>query len=349
MHVLVTGASGNLGTALLRSLSARRPDWAVTGLCRRPPDASVAPYASASWVSCDLTDPGAAATLTGLMRGADAVVHLAWAIQPSHDEQRMAKVNLEGTRRVLDAARAAGVGQVVHASSVGAYRAAPDKRHVREDWPVEPVPTSLYSRHKVAAEQMLDELEAAGGPVVTRMRPGLVLQGAAGSEIARYFVGSALLTPVLGRLPLVPLPRGLLASAVHADDVGDAVVTMLDARAGGAFNLAADDALTAELLARALGGRLVPVPPALVRRGMDLSWRARLQPTDVGWFDLAMTSPMLDAGRARSELGWRPGRSVDSALRELVRGMSAGAGTASPALQPRGIRDLLPERVRQRV
>lgn len=360
MQVVVTGASGNVGTALLRALRQQRPDWTVTGLCRRPPAASTPPYDSARWVALDLTAPTAARQLVAVMHGADAVVHLAWAIAPSHDPGFMTRVNVEGSRRVARAARAAGVSHLVHASSVGAYRGVPErgpaKRPVGEDWPSTGIPSSLYSRHKVAVERLLDDIEASGSrigggpvPAVARIRPGLILQSAAGSEVARYFVGSALPTFLLGRLPVVPVPPGIAASAVHSEDVADAVVRILDTKAVGAFNLAADDVLTAQGLAAALGGRLVSVPAGLARAAVDLSWRIRLQPTDAGWLDMALSSPLLDSGRAARELGWQPAHSAQEALLDVITGMASGSGTGSPAMAPRSfVRDLLPNRLRMR-
>ena len=82
LKVAITGASGNLGTALLRRLT--EPDAGVAeirGLARRrPPD--VAPYSGVTWHLTDLGEPDSEATLAEFMDGADAVVHLAWALQP---------------------------------------------------------------------------------------------------------------------------------------------------------------------------------------------------------------------------------------------------------------------------
>ena len=76
MRVLVTGASGNIGTALLAALRAAQPAWEVSALCRRPPTATP-PYDVAEWHSLDLLDPRAPEVLPRLLDGADAVVHLA--------------------------------------------------------------------------------------------------------------------------------------------------------------------------------------------------------------------------------------------------------------------------------
>ena len=81
MRVVITGASGNVGTALLRRLG---PEHEVVGVCRRPPTGGP-PYAGVAWHALDLAGPDVEAALRPLMRGADAVVHLAWGFQPSPD------------------------------------------------------------------------------------------------------------------------------------------------------------------------------------------------------------------------------------------------------------------------
>ncbi|RZS82746.1 nucleoside-diphosphate-sugar epimerase [Motilibacter rhizosphaerae] len=339
MRVVVTGASGNVGTALLRALARERPEWRVTGIARRPPHPEAGPpYDRVRWVSLDLASPDAVSGLRYALEGADAVVHLAWAIQPSHQPAVMAAVNLDGTRHVVEAVLAAGVPHLVHASSLGTYAPVPrgrtPKPRVDESWPATGVPASLYSRHKAVAERLLDGVE---GPVVARIRPGLVLQPVAGSEIGRYFLGPLAAGIRLARagLPVVPLPREMVADAVHADDVADALVRILDQRAGGAFNLAAEDPLSPPVIAEALRARWVPVPYTVLRGVLSASWYARVQPTDTGWLDLARAVPLLDTGRARSELGWAPRHTAREALLALTAAMSAGRGGRSPVLEPR--------------
>ena len=114
-------------------------------------------------------------------------MHLAWGFQPSHREDYLEELGVGGTRRVIEAATAAGVRHLVHMSSVGAYSPKRDDQPVDETWPTGGVRTSMYSRHKSAAERLLDQLEGGGSDlVVTRMRPGIVGQRSAGSALLRY-------------------------------------------------------------------------------------------------------------------------------------------------------------------
>jgi nucleoside-diphosphate-sugar epimerase len=327
MTVVITGASGNVGTALRQVLSERGIDW--VGVCRRPPEAGP------EWVSLDLTEPAAVPRLAAVFAGATAVVHLAWVIQPVRDEAFMHRVNVDGTRNVLEAIGRAEVPHLVHASSLGAY--GPGTGPVTEQWPVTGIATSAYSRQKVAAERMIDSWSATRpNQLVTRLRPTLIGQAAAAAEIAEYFLGGWLPPAVIRTarrgLPVLAIPRGLRLQFVHAVDVATAAVEAIERRAGGAFNLAAEP-LDAAGLARLLDARAVELPARLVRPVVNALYRAHVIPVSVGWYDLALRGPLLDSTRAREVLDWRPTRTSAEVGRELVDALSVGQSGPTPALQ----------------
>lgn len=331
MRVVVTGASGNVGTSLLRALAGDEAVTSVVGLARRRPGIEMA---KTTWATADV----AADDLTGHFRGADVVVHLAWLIQPSHDPFAMWRTNVVGTERVLAAASEAGVGALVCASSVGAYSPGPKDRQVDEGWPTHGVTTSSYSRDKAYQERLLDLFERDHpGVRVVRLRPALTFKREAASEIRRFFLGP-LAPGSLARaaaIPVVPKVKRLRTQAVHADDVGEAYRLAVTGDARGPFNLAADPVLDADALAALLDARPVRVPAGLLKAGAAATWRLHLQPVSPGWLDLALQSPLLDAGRARAELGWQPRRSATQALEELLAGLREGAGADTPPLDPK--------------
>ncbi len=350
MKILVTGASGNVGTALRRRLAAEDVD--VLALARRTPRDGAAP-AGATWHSLDLGQRDAAERLAPLLDGVDAVVHCAWRIQPSHDEAALRDVNLGGSAAVLEAMTGATTadGSPLHlvvVSSVGTYAAGPTdadgrKEEVDESWPTTGIGTSLYSRQKAEVERMIDAAQAReGSPTVTRVRPGLVLQGDAGAEIARYFLGPLVpVSPLLRGVraagpPALPLPREMQVPVVHADDLADALWRSARERLVGGVNVAAHDHLDADNLARAFGARRsTGLPVAVLRAAAGLTWRLRLQPTDPGWVDLAARTPLLSTDRARTDLGWEPRTSAVEALEQLLSGMVDGGGAATPPLRAR--------------
>ena len=340
MRIAITGASGNLGSALLRALSGSGHE--LVGLVRRPPQSSTEPFGSVTWHSVDLTEDSDVPKLREGVRGADAVVHLAWGFQPSHRLDYLEELGVGGTRRVSEAVAAEGVPHLVHLSSIGAYSARRDTRPVTEDYPTDGIPSSPYSRHKSAAERLLDAFSAQHPEVtVTRLRPGIVGQRAAGSALLRYALPGILPAKLLRLIPVLPLDRRVLIPMVHADDVADALVRIVDRTAPGAFNLSAEPVLTVEHIAAALGARHVHVPAKVVRAAGAAAWRARLEQVDPGWLDLAHHVPLLDSSRAERELGWTPTRDAVSVLEEVVDGMVNRSSDASPPLRLRSVRDNL--------
>jgi UDP-glucose 4-epimerase len=175
MRVVVVGASGNTGTAVLRRLARADEVSAVSGVARRVPAGTVrAPYDVADWHGIDIGGPDAVASLTDVFAGAGVVIHLAWQIQPSHDRAALRRTNVAGTRQVAEAAVRASVPALVVASSVGAYAPAPKSERVSEQWPVSGVPGSTYSRDKADQEAVLDEVVRDTPDLrVVRLRPGV--------------------------------------------------------------------------------------------------------------------------------------------------------------------------------
>ena len=330
MRVVVVGASGNVGTSVLRSLAAEPAVDSVLGVCRRLPGLRLT---KVEWQSADV----ASSPLEPLFRGADAVVHLAWLIQPGRDQQTVRAVNVHGSERVFRAVVAAGVPTLVYASSVGAYGRGPKDIRVDEGWPASGIPTSFYSRHKAEVETLLDDLEAEH-PVlrVVRLRPGLIFKRDAASGIRRLFAGPLLPNALVrrGLIAAVPDVPRLAFQAVHSHDVGEAYRLALMGDVRGAFNIAAEPVLDARELARALGARPVPVPARALRAGAALSYALRLQPSEPGWVDMGLGVPLMDMTRARDELGWTPRSSATDALLELLDGLRHGAGIDTPPLEP---------------
>jgi UDP-glucose 4-epimerase len=330
MRVVVVGASGNVGTSVLHSLARDEQVESILGVARRQPALQ---WPKATWASADVTRDD----LVPLLRGADCVVALAWLIQPSRDLDTLRATNVDGSRRIFEAAAAAGVPALAYASSVGAYSEGPKDRAVDESWPTEGVETSFYSRHKAEVERILDGFESEHSDMrVVRLRPGLIFKREAASEIRRYFAGPFLPSPLVrkGLVPVVPDVPRLRFQAVHSYDVGEAFRLAVTRDVRGAFNVAAEPVLDPDRLATLLDARKLALPAAALRRAADLTWRLRLQPSPSGWVDMALAVPLMDTARARSELGWQPQRTSERALLDLIAGIRDSAGADTPPLDP---------------
>jgi UDP-glucose 4-epimerase len=293
----------------------------VVGLARRRPSWSLD---KVTWQAGDV----ASTDLTTLLRGADAVVHTAWLIQPSHDPRELWRTNVIGSERVIAAVEAAKVPVLVHMSSVGAYSPAPRGQQVDETWPTAGIPELGYSWQKAYVERSLEALEERCAWLrVARLRPALIFKRASARHVRRLFLGKAfprrLVSPELVRRALERSPVPL--QVVHADDVAAAVHAVLRRDVVGPFNLATEPIL----------GRAAPSGTAVLAAARALAavtWRARLQPAEPGWIELAGSVPLMASDRARAELAWTPKHDARSTLRELLAGLRDDATGPTPPL-----------------
>lgn len=331
--VVVTGATGNVGTSVVRRL-AEDPDVAsVHGLARRIPNLSPP---KTEWTAVDLSSEQA--DLAAVVRGADAVVHLAWAFQPTHDPAATWRTNVLGSLRVFEAVAAAQVPVLVHASSVGAYSPGPKDRAVDESWPTHGWPDAAYCREKAYLERVLDTFERDRPQTrVVRMRPAFLFKRESASEQRRIFGGRFLPGPLARPelLPFLPDVPGLRMQALHTDDAAEAYRLALRTDVRGPFNLAAEPVVDARLLGQMFGAQPVRLPRTAARTAIAAAWNLHLLPASPHLFDAVLRLPLMDCTRARVELGWHPEHTAPEVLEEFLLGMRAGAGEATEPLRGR--------------
>jgi UDP-glucose 4-epimerase len=330
MRVTVVGATGNVGTSVLRSLIADPAVDSIVGIARRAPAMRLD---KVEWVAADVVT----SDLVPIFRGSHAVIHLAWVIQPSHDRTLTKAVNQDGSQRVFAAVADAEVPALIYASSSGAYSPGPKEHGVDESWPTNGISTSFYSVDKATVESMLDSFQNEHPEArVVRLRPSLIFKREAGAEIRRLFAGP-LLPSILVQdrfLRLITDVPDLRFQCVHSHDIGDAyrLAAVTDAR--GAYNLASDPILDPPKLSEMFGARLMRVSPRLIKAAADLTWRLHLQPSPRGWVDMGLEAPIMDTKRARVDLGWEPHYTSQEALLDLMDGLRHNAGMATPPLDP---------------
>ena len=328
MKVVVVGATGNVGTSVVEALAADPAVTEIVGVARRAPS-SWNPVKT-RFEAADARSPEVAQHL----HGADAVVLLVWAFQPTHQPLTTWDMNVLGSINVLQAAADAGVATVVYGSSLAAYSPGPGQ-HVDESWPTHSMPTAAYGREKAYLERYLDAFELRHPEIrVVRLRPCFIFKRSSASEQRRIFAGPlvprALLRP--GRLPVLPLPAGLRFQAMHGDDAGQAYRLALLSDARGAYNVATDPVIDAAELGKLLEARALRVPKQAFSAAMAGAWRLRLIPADESLLKMFLSLPTLDSSRIRAELGWQPRYSGADALREVMEAMAEGAGGPTPPL-----------------
>jgi UDP-glucose 4-epimerase len=325
--VAVTGVSGFLGQRLLPLLDASPHVDRIVGLDVRDP------ARRARKLEFHRTDV-LGADLAPYLRDVTVVVHLASVLGPMPDEALFTRVNVDGTRRVLDAATAAGVRKVVRPSGTSVYGAwANNPVPITEDAPLRPSPGYLPAIIDGECERLLAEWAATTpGRIATRLRIAPIVGAGAHSLFTAVATGRA---PVRVRGATPPV------QVVHIDDAAAALELSTAADLDGAYNVAADGWLSYEEAGALLpGGRLPALPAALATRVLATSWATGLgdaPPTLVPY----LTYPFVVANDRLKRAGWKPQHSNDEALL-LATGASdfplvpvlagAGAVTAGAAL-----------------
>lgn len=305
-RVLVTGAAGFLGGSVVARL-ATRPDVelviAVDVTPMEPPISRV--------VTVQRDVAGGIGDVLDA-HGVDAVLHHAYVIRPPRDPAAARAVNVEATQRLAEEAAAAGVARIVYPSSTTVYGAWPGAGPHREDEPPRPIPGFAYSEHKVEAERTLRAVGSEGGPSVTILRSCVVA-----GRGARGFIFDSLSLPVL---PVVA-DRDPEMQFLHIDDYVDAVLVALHAPTSGTYNVAGIGTVRVREMARIIGSRILPVPAPILRSTIAWSWRLRLQQrSPPGGLDL-ITHPWLASTETIArELGWRPSRTSEEAIRAWAAG-----------------------------
>jgi UDP-glucose 4-epimerase len=331
MRVVITGASGNVGTSLVERLSGEPEVDSILGLVRRPPEWLPD---KTTWARVDVEKDDVSPHL----RGADVVVHLAWLFQPTHDPLATWRTNVLGSMRVFDAVAKTEVGALIHASSIGAYAPGPKHKPVDESWPTNALPTAAYGREKSYLERVLDTFERDHREIrVVRLRPGFIFKRESASQQRRLFAGPLLPNWLVrpGVIPVIPDAPRLRFQALHSSDAAEAYRLAVLRPVRGAFNVAADPVLDPSTLGEILGARPIPVPERLLRAGIAAGWNLHAIPASPSLFDLALSLPIMDVTRARTELGWTPRHTSVDAIRELLDGIRAGAGMDTPPLHSR--------------
>jgi len=309
-RILVTGASGFIGTALLPVLAGA--GYSVYRAVRRTPEGQ----ATDRQTVC-VGDIDEATDWTQLLNGIQTVVHLAartHVLRETNSDSFVAyrQVNVDGTRRLATQAAAAGVRRLVFLSSIKVNGERTAGRPYTED--DTPRPEDAYGTTKWEAEQVLRTIERETDLQVVVLRPPLVY----GPRVKGNFLR---LMKLVARS--WPLPVGSVhnrRSLIYVGNLVDAILAGIKTpTAAGRTYLVSDgtDLSTPDLvlaLAESLGVTpwLYPFPPSLLKLGATILGKREEAARVLG-------SLQIDSTRIRRELGWQPPFTIEEGLAETAR------------------------------
>jgi UDP-glucose 4-epimerase len=293
-NVLVTGAAGYIGSLAVNALAAAPGIDEVVAFDLRATDA-----AASITITGDITRDD----LSGLLQEhqIDTVVHLASILKPpvGAPADLAWRVDVVGTRRLLEACVEQGVEQLVVTTSGAAYGYHPDNpMWMSEEALVRGHPAFEYSDNKRQVEELLAQYREKQPQLKQLLlRPGTVIGKGAHSPVTEIFEG-----------PLIVGVRGSAAPFVFIwdRDLANIIVAGVLRKRSGIYNLAGDGALTAREIARRLDKPYLPLPPSLLGAVLGLLKRAGVSAHGPETVDFLRYRPVLDNRRLQDEFGYRP-------------------------------------------
>ena len=342
LTVSVTGPTGDLGIAVVNALERSRSVKRIVGMARRPFDPADQGWKKTEYRQGDVTD---AKSVRDLVKGADVVVHLAFAILDASDATR--DLNVEGSRRVFEEAAKAGADRICYASSVAAYGFHDDNPDwLTEEIPARGSPEHPYSHQKAEVERVLGEvLLRRRKTVAYAFRPCIVAGPGARTmvdEIPYIRLSDAMPGAVRSLLssmpilkPVIPDP-GTPFQLVHEDDVASAFLAATQGKGEpGPYNLAGRGTLRMSDLADALGWYSIPIPDLAVEATAEVVQRLPL-PAATAWIHSVRKPVLMKTDRAQKLLKWKPKHTAKATLKEMVEAHRAQPGTGALAAVPDG-------------
>ena len=327
LTVAVTGPTGTFGFGLVPLLQADDRVERIVGIARRPFDPAEHGWTKMEYRQGDVREPGA---LAEAFDGVDVVVHLAFMITGNAARAATRAINVDGTLNVFRAAAAVRAQRFVYASSVAAYGFHPDNPvPLTEDWPVRPAAKLFYAQEKAEIEHLL-AAESKSYPELGLyvLRPPVVL-GPHAVGAKSFLPGPAdallrgLFAAVRSRVPVPAVVPAMPVQFIHEDDVGSAFEACIHGDGPpGAYNITGDGVLTGPDLARELNLVPLAVPGGLIRaaaRAASALPTPPFVPPAAEWLEALSHPAIMDASKAKDELGWKPAYDSLGALRDTLR------------------------------
>jgi UDP-glucose 4-epimerase len=265
--------------------------------------------------------------IAGLLKGVDAVYHLAFIVGEIADKEKTRDININGSKNLFSACLQNGVKKVIYTSSMTIYGSHPfQPLGLTEESPLIENQDSYYNSNKIAVESFVkDFFKPYPGITLTIFRAGLLC----GPHINNMFSR-------LWSLKVSSLPAGRQSynQFIHEEDLGEALHLALKKDIPGVYNVTADDAIPTAWCFRAAGVRIVPLPTPLLKVVSRAGFALGLFPAGQGWVTLGEYTIFGLNQKFKDATGWRPKYSSEQTFRSFLaaRAERAEKNTAKQSL-----------------
>jgi len=301
--VAVTGAAGYVGSRVIRALCDDERVDRVLGF-----DVVAPAFRSDRFVfdTIDVRDNRLAKRLAGV----DALVHLAFVMDPIEDQARMRDINVNGSQNVFKCASEAGVGKIVYTSSATVYGAHPDNEiPLTERSPLRANLDFSYAAHKLEVEYIAEDFRSGNSEIcLTVFRPAIVF-GAGVDNAWSRFIEAPLLLAVKDHAPPFQF--------VHEEEVSAAIVFAVFNDLDGVFNLTPRGWLENDEAAGLLGRGRTELSERIAFPLMDRLWARGLADAPAGMLHYVM-HPWVMSGAKLAEAGFVCRRSNADTFKEAL-------------------------------
>jgi len=311
-RVLITGASGLVGSRVVERLAADRSgiDAVVAMDLREVAEPRRRP--GVEYCTGDIRDPDLAELLR--RHGIDTVVHLAAIVTPPKQSSRELEYSIDvlGTGNVVEACLRAGVRRFIYTSSGAAYGYHADNpRLLRETDPLRGNEEFAYAHHKRLVEEMLAG-HRRDHPELEQLifRPGTILGETVANPITAMFERRVVMGVRGSDAPFV---------LIWDEDVAACIVQGIREGAAGIYNLTGDGAVTLPQIARRLGKPYVALPAFLLQGSLWVLQALRLSSRGPEQVKFLRYRPVLSNERLKSEFGFTPSATSEECFERYRR------------------------------
>ncbi|MFH1875165.1 MAG: NAD-dependent epimerase/dehydratase family protein [Pseudomonadota bacterium] len=309
MRILITGSAGYLGSKLVTKLKVRE-DVQIFGIdVKKPPNEKDYEL----FVLGSVVDQRILQKLFEAAQ-ADIAIHLAFAVNPLHDEKKEVEIDIKGSEFFLEGCRKHQVKKVIFMSSAAAYGAHPDSRlPYTEDSPVRGNDSYIYSRLKAATDRIAHKF-AQENPAckLVLLRPCLFL----GPNTSNSFF-EVLKFPFFPQILDASGRRDPGFQFIHEEDMASCMLAAIDKNVQGDFNIAPDDTVKLSEIAKMAHKRCLAMPLWLLQVVTFFLWKCHLIGAPPGQLDFMRYSWVMDNSKLKKEL-YQPQYSSSQALREFL-------------------------------